>query len=114
MYSCFIVFIISVCCTPFMTWGCTTVTNPDGTTSKVLGFESPEAQAQARETVKAASDALPYPFNLIVKSVGDLAILGIGVYAAKKKGEDLGWDLAHKESPLLKEEVPPPVPPTVT
>lgn len=95
--------------------GCTTVKNPDGSTSRVLGFDSPEAQAKAQQTVESGAALLPWPFNAIVTTVGGLAITLIGAYAAKKKGEDIGWDTAHSESPALggapAKSTAPPAPP---
>lgn len=90
--------------------GCTTVQNPDGTTSRVLGFDSPEAQAKAIESVQAASRVLPFPFGSITEAVGTLLVTAVGVYAAKKKGEEIGWDLKDKEI-ADKSKVPPPAPP---
>jgi len=94
--------------------GCTTVKNPDGTASWVLGFDSPEAQAKAAETVKSVSTLLPWPFDAIVATVGGLGVTLIGAYAAKKKGEEKGWDLAHAESPALGGTPAPAAPPAPT
>lgn len=92
---------------------CTTVQNPDGTSSRVLGFDSPEAQATAQAAVDRASSRLPFPFGDIVGAVGTIVVAAVGVYAAKKKGEDIGWDTAHSESPALGGVTPkPPAPPT--
>jgi hypothetical protein len=77
---------------PLLIVGCTTVQNPDGSTSRVLGFDSPEAQAQANESVKKAAGVLPFPFSSITEAVGTILVGAVGVYAAKKKGEDIGWD----------------------
>ena len=87
--------------------GCTTVQNPDGTTRRVIGFDSPEAQAKANESVKTLSTFLPWPFDAIVSSVGVLGVTLISAYAAKKKGEEQGWDQAHAESPALKPSAQP-------
>lgn len=81
--------------------GCTTVKNDDSSTSRVLGFESPEAQAKAQDTVNTIAMYLPPPFNTIAGAIGTAVVAGIGSYAAKKKGEDIGWDTAHRESPAL-------------
>lgn len=91
-------------------YGCTTVKNDDGSTSRVLGFESPEAQEKAAATVNTIAAYLPPPFNTIAGALGTAVVAGIGSYAAKKKGEDIGWDTAHKESPALggKPATPPP------
>lgn len=91
--------------------GCTTVQNPDGTSSRVLGFDSPEAQATAQAAVDRASSRLPFPFGDIVGAVGTLVVAAVGVYAAKKKGEDIGWDTAHTESPALGGVTPKPADP---
>lgn len=116
MYSCLIVAALSIgVLTPLMLSGCTTITNPDGSTRRVLGFDSPEAQTKAKETVDSAAAVLPFPFNVIVKSVGDIVILGISVYAAKKKGEEIGWD--SKVADDKKNSPPPPsapIPPATT
>lgn len=81
--------------------GCTTVANPDGSSHRVLGFESAEAQQKATETVNSIAAYLPAPFNTVASAVGTALFAGIGVYAGKKKGESDGWDMAHKESPAL-------------
>ena len=91
---------------------CTTVQNPDGSTSRVLGFESPEAQAKAQDTVNTIAAYLPPPFNTIAGAIGTAVVAGIGAYAAKKKGEEIGWDTAHSESPALPKPAAPPAPPS--
>ena len=80
---------------------CTTVQNPDGSSHKVLGFENAEAQQKATETVNSIASYLPAPFNTVASAVGTALFAGIGVYAGKKKGQEQGWDQAHKESPAL-------------
>lgn len=80
---------------------CTTVQQPDGSSKQVLGFSSPEAQAQAKSSIESGAALLPFPFNVIATGIGTVLVSVVGVYAAKKKGEDIGWDTAHKESPFL-------------
>lgn len=95
---------------------CTTVEQPDGSTKSVLGFSSPEAQAQAKQSIESGAALLPFPFNVIVAGLGTIGVSVVGVYAAKKqaevaklKGANEGWDAAHAESPVLggKPQVPP-------
>lgn len=84
--------------------GCTTIKNPDGTSQRVLGFDSPEAQQKAQDTVNTIATYLPPPFNTIAGAIGTAVVAGIGSYAAKKKGEEIGWDTAHQESPALSKD----------
>ncbi len=69
---------------------CTTVTAPDGSTSRVLGFESQAEMDKTSAVVAKATSALPFPFDLIAGTLSVIAIGAIGV-VGKKLGEDKGW-----------------------
>ena len=67
--------------------GCTTIQNPDGSKSSVLGLTQDQAQVVAATTST---------FGSLFGPIGTTVGAGIGAlalaFAAKKKGEDAGWD----------------------
>jgi len=78
--------------------GCAAGRGPAG--EIIIGWDVAKLPETAGELANAAAGFLPPPWNLIA-GAGALALTG---YAAKKKGEDRGWDMAAGVPPQANKQ----------